>query len=350
LDTRGPSESDVLRILDVNVNRSREALRVIEDYARFSLDDADAASAVKNARHLLRKFIEKVGADRLLSARDIASDVGLKVRTADELRRRSAEEVVQAAFVRLTEAARSLTEYAKLISPQAAQVAESLRYAGYELEQRVALRGRCRARFRAVRLYVLITERLCRRPWLEVAEAALGAGAGCLQLREKELSDRELLHRACQLRELTARHSALLIINDRPDIARLCGADGVHVGQDDLSVRQVRRIAGTGLLVGKSTHTLEQFKAALAEEPDYLSVGPMFSSPTKPQPHVAGPQTLAAAAKRTQLPLVAIGGISPENVVQVIQAGASAVAVCSAVICADDPAAATRELLQAMRR
>jgi len=350
LDRPALSESAVLRILDVNVNRSREALRVIEDYARFGLDDAEAASALKNARHLLRKFVEEVGADRLLSERDVLSDVGRSIRTPDELQRLSMQEVVQAAFVRLTEAARSLSEYAKLISAEAAQAAESLRYAGYELQQRVILRGTCRARFRVVRLYVLITERLCGRPWLEVAEAALSGGAGCLQLREKELPDAKLLRRARQLRELTTRHNALLIINDRPDIARLCGADGVHVGQDDLSVQQARRIAGTALLVGKSTHTPEQFEAALAEEPDYLSIGPMFSSATKPQPHVAGPQTLATAAKRTQLPLVAIGGITAANVAEVVRAGASAVAVCSAVVSSADPAAAARELLQAMRR
>jgi thiamine-phosphate pyrophosphorylase len=211
-----------------------------------------------------------------------------------------------------------------------------LRYRAYELEQRVVLRGTLRRRFRAVRLYVLVTAALCRRPWLETAEAAMRGGAGCLQLREKELPAGELLRRARQLRALTAEHGVLMAMNDRPDIARLAGADMVHVGQEDLSVLDARRMAGGGILVGKSTHTLEQFAAALAEEPDYLAVGPMFDSSTKPQGHVAGPELVAAVRKRTDLPLVAIGGITLENAARVKGAGADCLAVCAAVIGAAD--------------
>jgi thiamine-phosphate pyrophosphorylase len=136
---------------------------------------------------------------------------------------------------------------------------------------------------RAVRLYVLVTAALCRRDWLETAAAAVRGGAGCVQLREKGLGDAELVERARRLRALTREHNALLAVNDRPDIARLAAADIVHVGQDDLAVGEVRRIAGTGILVGKSTHTVAQLEAALAEEPDYVAVGPMYQSATKPQ-------------------------------------------------------------------
>ncbi len=295
-------DAEALRILDVNLNRAREALRVIEDYARFVLDDADAAEAVKRQRHGLRQIVDAAGADVLLEARDIVGDVGRNAKTARELHRSTAEDVVRAAFGRLSEAARGMGEYGKLLSPTAATAAETLRYQTYELEQRIVLRGTRRARFRSVRLYVLITAELCRNDWLAIAGAALRGGAGCLQLREKRLSDAELLYRARQLRELTAERDALLAINDRPDIAKLAGADIVHVGQDDLAVRDVRRIAGAGILVGKSSHTLEQFEAAMAEEPDYLAVGPMFPSQTKPQDHIAGPQILTEAAKCTQIP------------------------------------------------
>lgn len=340
-------EADVLRILDVNVNRTREALRVVEDYARFALDDADAASAVKRGRHALRDIVAALGADALLTARDIVGDVGRDVKTPTELRRDTTEDVVRAAFARLTEAARGLGEYGKIVSPAAAAAAEQLRYRVYELEQRVVLRGTLRRRFRDVRLYVLLTEALCRRPWLETAAAVVRGGAGCLQLREKGLTDREWLDRARRLRELTREHGVLLAVNDRPDIARLAGADVVHVGQDDVSVREVRHVAGAAVLVGKSTHTPAQFDAALAEEPDYLAVGPMFASETKPQAHIAGPETLAAVRPTTELPLVAIGGITATNVARVFAAGATCVAACAAVISADDPAAAARTILAA---
>ncbi len=339
---------DVLRILDVNLNRAREALRVVEDYARFVRDDADAAAAAKAGRHDLRRIVEICGADALLAARDILSDVGRDSRTPAELQRDDLESVVRAAFGRLTEAARGLAEYGKILAPAAAQAAEQLRYAAYELEQRIVLRGTLRQRFRAVRLYVLLTEALCHGPWLTTAEAALRGGAQCMQLREKALDGAELLRRARQLRELTKAHGALLAINDRPDIARLCGADVLHVGQTDLAVVEARHIAGAAILVGKSTHTPAQFDAAAAERPDYLAVGPLFDSPTKPQPHIAGPGTLAAVRPRTSLPLVAIGGMTPENAGVVIAAGADVIAVCSAIIGVADPEAAARAFRQAI--
>ena len=343
-------DAAVLRILDANLNRAREALRVIEDYARFACDDADAAERVKHARHGLRRIVEAIGPDELLAARDILNDVGRDVKTAGEMRRGSADDVVRASFARLTEATRVLGEYSKLIAPEAAEAAEKLRYRAYELEQCVVLRAALRARFRQVRLYVILTEALCKHRWYETAEAALRSGAGCLQLREKNLPDGELLQRAERLRQLTAKHDALLAINDRPDLARLCAADIVHVGQEDLSVAEARRIAGANLLVGKSTHTPEQFDAALAEDPDYLAVGPMFATTTKPQKHIAGPETLRQVSKRTELPLVAVGGITAANAAEVVQAGAGCICVCSAVIGANDPAQATANLLAAIRQ
>ncbi|MBU0616709.1 MAG: thiamine phosphate synthase [Planctomycetes bacterium] len=341
-------ESSVLRILDANINRAREALRVIEDYARFVCDDADAAERVKHARHGLRRIVEAIGPDELLAARDILNDVGRDAKTAGELRRGSTDDVVRAAFARLTEATRVLGEYGKLATPEAAEAAEKLRYQAYELEQCVVLRAALRARFRQVRLYVILTEALCKHGWYKTAEAALRGGAGCLQLREKDLPDGELLQRAEQLRQLTGEHDALLAINDRPDIARLCAADIVHVGQEDMSVAEARRVGGARLLVGKSTHTPEQFDAASAENPDYLAVGPMFATTTKPQKHIAGPETLRQVSKRTELPLVAIGGITAANAAEIIQSGAACICVCTAVISADDVTRAAADLVAAV--
>lgn len=343
-------DDEGLRIIDANLNRAREALRVIEDHARFALDDAAAVRRVKHARHALREVIDTLGRDKLLTARDIVGDVGRDMKTASELRRDSTNDIVAAAFGRLSEATRVIAEHTKRTAPAVAAIVEGIRYEAYELEQQIALRGGVRARIRAVRLYVLITERLCRGDWFETAEAALRGGAGCLQLREKEIADRELLSRARRLRELTRKHDALLIINDRPDIARLAAADGVHVGQDDLAVREARRIAGAERLVGMSTHTLAQLESAVAEGPDYIAVGPMFASGTKPQDHIAGPQTLREASARTQIPLVAIGGVTPDNARMLMECGASSVCACAAVVAADAPDSAAQRLLQAVER
>ncbi len=153
-----------------------------------------------------------------------------------------------------------------------------------------------------------------------------------------------MLDRARRIRELCERHEALLIINDRPDIALAAGAHGLHLGLDDVPVGEARRILGDQHIIGVSTHTVEQAKAALADLPDYVAVGPMFASHTKPQDHIAGTETLIAVRRLTSLPLVAIGGITLENVAQC--APADTVAVCSAVISADDVASATRELME----
>lgn len=333
-----------LRILDANLNRLREALRVIEDHARFACDDAASAGGVKELRHELNELRGLLGARGLLAARDVESDVGRTLKTPDELSRASHDDVAAAAFARAAEAARAIDEYSKLVSPEAAARAEALRYRLYALEPRVRLRAAPAARLRSAGLYVIITEALCRRPWRETAEESLLGGAGCIQLREKELTDSELLRRAREIRALTTQYGALFIMNDRPDIARLAGADGVHVGQNDLPLREARRIVGGGMLIGVSTHTIAQFDAALRDEPDYVAVGPMFATRTKPQEHVAGVETLAAVRARTELPLVAIGGIDASNAARVRQAGADVLCVCSAVIQADDPRRAAREL------
>lgn len=340
-----PSEP-VLRILDVNLNRARESLRVIEDHARFVLVDPERAAATKQLRHQLQEIVRSIGASALLASRDIAGDSSRTNRTPAEQSRAAADDVLSAAFGRLSEAARAVAEYSKIASPQTAERAEQLRYAAYELEQRFQYDPL--GMLRRTRLSVLITASLCKRPWLETARAALEGGAGCLQLREKTLPDAELFLRAAQLRELTRNAAALLIVNDRPDIARLVEADGVHLGQDDLTVAQARRIVGHRAIVGKSTHNSAQIAAALDERPDYIAIGPVFQSSTKPQEQLAGLDTLAIARPTTSKPLVAIGGIEPANAYACIQAGADCVCVCSAVIGAADPQAAARGILAAL--
>jgi thiamine-phosphate pyrophosphorylase len=203
------------------------------------------------------------------------------------------------------------------------------------------------ATFSTVKIYILLTEALCRRDWHETAEAALEGGARAIQLREKQLPDVELRRRARRLRELCERWGALLIINDRPDIALAVSAHGVHLGQDDLPVTEARRILGDEYIIGVSTHTFEQAQAAIADLPDYVAVGPMFPSRTKAQDHIAGPKTLVAVRRLTSLPLVAIGGITAENAAECTPA--DALAVCRTVIAADDVASATRELMEAWR-
>lgn len=335
----------LLRLLDANANRARDALRVLEDYARFVLDDPGPCVELKFMRHELTDVLKDILPQAILH-RDVSGDVGTTIKADAEARRENVGDVVTAAGKRLGEALRSISEYLKVIEPGRAGAVESLRYRFYELEPRILATLRpVPSRFADVRLYVLVTESVCQRPWLEAAEQALLGGADCLQLREKNLESEELLRRAKQLVQLCRGHKALCVINDRPDVAILARADGVHVGQGDLPAAEVRKLVGHDMMVGVSTHDVAQAKQAVLDGADYLGVGPVFRSPTKPReilPGLACAREVAGAV--TTIPAVAIAGITAANVDDVLATGVRAVAVSSAVIGATDVRAAAENL------
>jgi thiamine-phosphate pyrophosphorylase len=341
----------VFRLIDANANRAREALRVLEDHARFILNDDALTAELKKIRHELTSAMREVLAEAVLH-RDTPNDVGANAaKPESELKRENVAEVVTAASKRLGEALRAIAEYMKTLIPARAGKIELLRYRFYDVERRIALTLRTRAqRFADVRLCVLITESLCKRPWLETAQLALEGGADCLQLREKSLDSGELLRRAEQLVQLCHAKGALCIINDRPDVAALSRADGVHVGQSDFPARLVRQLVGNAFMVGVSTHDVAQAKQAVLDGADYIGVGPIFPSETKPRDSVLGTDFAKLASRELRIPAVAISGITAENVDEVLATGLKAVAVTQAVTAADDPRAAAARLKAKLSR
>lgn len=337
-----PMNPAALRIIDANFNRAGEGLRVLEEHARMVLNHQGLALRVKQLRHDLAAARARIPASALLASRDVEGDVGTALTTDAEHNRADTQSVAAAAARRAAEALRCIEEYGKTLDVAMASSIERIRYGVYTLERDICLKSPAWERLQSAKLHVLITESLCAGPWLEVAARAIDGGADVLQLREKELPDRELLDRAKRLRDLTGQRNVLFAMNDRPDLARLAGADILHVGQDDLTVAHARTIAGPAILVGKSTHTDGQLHAALDEAPDYIAVGPMFNSRTKPGSGIAGPALLQTAIGLTSGPIVAIGGIDATTVKQLPRATNVQVAVCQAVIAATDPASATR--------
>lgn len=333
---------EIYRILDANANRAREALRVTEDYARFALNDDGLSGELKQIRHDLAPVFAQFIHDAILH-RNTPGDVGTTIKTDDEHEREDGEHVVLAAGKRLGEALRTIEEYLKIADPMSAALVELSRYEFYDVEQRLAVTLRP-ALFEDVSLYVLITESLCKRPWLEAAAAAIEGGADCIQLREKDMDGGELFRRACALVDLCRQHGVISIINDRADIAVASGADGVHVGQGDLPCQEARKIVGHGKIVGVSTHNIEQARAAQLAGADYIGVGPVFPSKTKPRDFLPGLDFAREAVGAVKIPCVAIAGITAENVGEVMATGVQAVAVSSAVISADDVAAAAKRL------
>lgn len=341
-------DHDTLRILDAAANRAREGLRVLEDYVRFVLDDAHLSSRLKNWRHQLSHALRTIAPHRLIAARETEQDVGTGIRTLTEMKRDSLNAVVQANFKRVEEAARTLEEFSKILSPELGQQLGQLRYEIYTLEKAVLQTQYARERLSGRELYMLVTEDLCHHGSGPAVRGALQGGVGIVQLREKHLHDRELVARGRRVREWTREAGALFIMNDRPDLAVLTEADGVHVGQEELSVKDARRIVGPEKLVGVSTHTIEQARQAVLDGADYIGVGPVFASTTKKFAEFAGLDFVRQVTAEITLPAYAIGGINLENLGEVLAAGARCVAVSGALCGAAHPADVARQFRDQM--
>ncbi|MFA0740463.1 MAG: hypothetical protein DFNUSKGM_000570 [Candidatus Fervidibacter sacchari] len=197
----------------------------------------------------------------------------------------------------------------------------------------------------------VVTDRFINpsRSHVDIAKAAVAGGACAVQLRDKEATTRQLLEWARAIRDITLRTDTLFIVNDRVDIALAADADGVHVGDDDMPVPVARRLLGAGKIIGRSVANEDEALKAVTEGADYVSIGSVFATSTKPD---AGEPVGVEMVRRVRkvlppdYPLVAIGGIALQNAAAVFEAGADAVAVVSAVVCADDPVEAVKQLKQ----
>lgn len=361
----GESPLRLSRVLDANLNRAREGLRVLEDYCRFISNDAVSMRRLKELRHAVVETESLLhsghrSSDARLTGRDVAGDAGTTLTLPAEQSRHAVSDIVTANCRRVEESLRSLEEFGKLVSTAFSARMKQLRYECYSIEQQLlgvlpgdahspepagdaSRRTAIRDRLAQSILCVLVTEAACHRPWKTVVQDCLDAGVDVLQLREKSLPDRELLRRARWLTAACRDASALSIINDRPDVARLSNADGVHVGQDELPEADVRRAAGEDRLVGVSTHSTEEADAAVRTNADYLGVGPVFASQTKEFPRFAGLEFVRVAAAEVRRPWFAIGGVTLENIDRVIAAGARRVAATAAVVGTPCPADAAAE-------
>jgi len=346
--SRDPTPTPILRILDAAANRAAEAIRVIEDYVRFALDDRHLTQQCKHFRHDLTAALATLSADRLCASRETQNDVGTDVAAPQEYRRSDAKDVAAANFKRLEQSLRSLEEYAKTVSPPAAERLEPLRYRAYTLERAVHITAASRQRLADTRLHVLIDGGSSEEELSALAGPLVEVGVGMLQLRDKRLTDRQLLDRARLLRRLTQASDTLLIVNDRPDVAALARADGVQLGQEDMSIKDARTILGPDPLIGVSTHTIEQAQQAVLDGANYIGVGPVFASETKSFTEYPGCELLRAVAVEITLPAFAIGGITAANLPAVLSTGVTRIAVSAAVTGTADPAAAAKGLLSVL--
>jgi thiamine-phosphate pyrophosphorylase len=317
------------RILDAAFNRAREALRVLEDVYRFGRDDRTAQRRLKRLRHRLSS-LERPRELRLLAARDSARDVG----RADDLSTRTGlGDVAAANFKRLQEALRSIEETGSGVRA----AASSLRFETYEAE-RLFLPPLLRAsRLDGVRLYVLLDPALTSRPLARVAREAIRGGAEMVQLRMKRGSRGDVRRAAREISRVARGEGALFIANDRFEP----GADGVHLGLGDGSMARARRSMPPEGLVGATTHSIAEARRARAA--DYLSCGPVFATPLKPD---LAPRGLSywKSIVALGLPVFAIGGITKERLPELVRRGVDRIAVGAAVTSRENVMKAARSL------
>lgn len=354
---RNKQMKSLYRLLDASLNRICEGLRTLEDVSRFVLDDRSLSESFKQLRHDLQILLAGLQRIDLLASRDAAGDVGTDLSTPSESARVDLAGIVAAAASRCQQSLRVIEETVKLITtsgyspPDNLQLSsagvEQIRYRLYDVSAALELRlvrpahDRCSKSFRTERLqrsrlYGLVSGMQNDEIFATHVRRLCVAGVEIIQVRDKQLDDRTLYERCRIAASISLEFEALLIINDRADIAIAVAADGVHVGQDELPPREVRRIVGTEQLIGLSTHDVPQATAAASQPVDYIGCGPIFSSGTKSFDSYTGTGWLAELDRSLDLPVFAIGGINLANVHQVVAAGIKRVAVSGLLLPSND--------------
>jgi thiamine-phosphate pyrophosphorylase len=326
------------RILDANLDRAREGLRVIEDWCRFGLDNVQLTDDCKHLRQELAQW----QTPEIRAARDTPGDLGTALTHPQEAKRENIEQVLQANLCRIQESLRVLEEYGKVYHPTMGAACKQMRYQVYSLDSQLIGHQRQQALQKA-HLYLVTSP---QTQLFTTVEAALQGGATLVQYRDKNADDSTRLQNAEKLCILCHQYGALFIVNDRPDLALAVNADGVHLGQQDLPVRLARQILGPQRLVGRSTHCPEDLQRAIQEGVDYIGVGPVYETPTKAGRPAAGLDYVRHAVAQTTLPWFAIGGIDLTNLSEVLAAGAQRVAIVRAIMQAEDPKQVTQEFLR----
>ena len=333
----------IYRILDANLDRAREGVRIIEEWCRLGLNDRALAEECKQIRQELARWHSW----ELRQARNTPADVGTELSHPQEEVRESIEQLLQANLCRAQEALRVLEEFSKLYEPSMAAACKQLRYRVYTLESSLFDNYRYQ-QLQNAPLY-LVTSPVPEL--LKTVEAALKGGLSLVQYRDKDGKDNDRLENALQLCQLCHRYNALFIVNDRVDIALAVDADGVHLGQHDAPVAFAREILGSNKIVGRSTTNKQELNRAIAEQVDYVGVGPFYETPTKPGKAALTKEYLDYVNAKCPVPWFAIGGIDLNNLSAVLTTGAHRVAVVRAIMQAEKPDRVTRQFLtQLIRR
>ncbi len=355
----------ILRIIDANTNRLMEGLRVVEEVARFILDDKKLTWKIKSLRGKVKTGVFSIGeGDDLIDKRDSVSDVGKSMYPRSEADRSDIFRIITSNIKRAEEAARVLEEFGKLADSDAGRIFKSVRFDLYTIEKE--LLKSCKpltiGRKLDFDLYVVTDpDVLGKRSPVEAVKQAIKGGCRIVQLRDKKASIGQYYNMAKQIVQVCKKAGVTFIVNDYLDVCMALDADGIHIGQDDIPVHVARKLLGPGKIIGLSTHNFDQAMKGIKSGADYISVGPIFSTASKPNTKPLGIDLLrriSSAINRSSkpVPFVAIGGINELNIRSVVdickgrlRSTPTRAAVIRAAIGQKDIAGAVKRLIKKFR-
>ncbi len=321
----------VQRILDANINRAAEGMRVLEDLARFLLDRKELCGAIKQCRHEIRSISQS----DIAWSRDTSGDVGTTHTTPCEDTREHVSDIAAAAGNRCAEALRVIEELLKLDN-KGSEI-ESIRYRMYDHAAEVFMLLRVNQN-KQWKCCFILTASSCVLPWRDTLQQSIDAGCDCIQIREKTMATNALIDHTKEVVSIASGRDIAVIVNDRVDVAMIAGAAGVHLGSADTPVKEARQLCSNKLLIGATVHDLSDCTTAIQQGADYLGIGPMFTSTTKPEIQTAGPRLLKAVLNEyPSMSHLAIGGITSSNANDLFAIGCKGIAMCDAIASSTTP-------------
>ena len=323
----------IYQIIDANLDRAREGLRVLEDWSRFGLGKKEYVEKIKNFRQILGKNHLEI----YKQSRNHFEDKCKGLTHQEQINRRTPEQIISSNSGRVQEALRVIEEFSRLHNHELSKIASEIRYEIYTIE--VDLLSLCRFKnsveiLKENDLYVITDQ---KDNLLKIIEEILLAGVRIIQHRFKTGTDKDNLQEAIKIKNLCKRYNSLFIINDRIDIALASNADGIHLGQDDLDLKAARRLLGYSKIIGISANNEIDISNALKDGCDYIGIGPVFETATKKNKKPLGIEKIKTLTKDLNIPWFAIGGIKSNNISNLKNNGFKKVALVSQLMNSEDP-------------
>ena len=328
-----PEDLKIYQIIDANLDRAREGLRVLEDWARFGLGNKDYVIKIKNFRQILGKNHLKI----YKASRNYLEDHCRGLSHEEQIRRKTPEKIISSNSARVQEALRVIEEFTRIDNIELSQIASHIRYEIYNLEVDLLYFNKKNESLKIIeenKIYA-ITEK--KENLISTIEEILKGGVRIIQHRFKNGNDFDNLEEAAAINFLCKKYNSLFIVNDRLDIALACNADGIHLGQDDIDLKTARKILGNSKIIGISANNEIDISNALKNGCDYIGIGPAFKTSTKKGKEPLGLEKIKSLSKDINIPWFAIGGINKKNISDLKTFGISKIALVSALMNAEDP-------------